>query len=143
MKIILRHLVFIVVIMGVLTLFTGCVDSNDTKEFSEIANGLAKSLNQLRDEPGVTLTGFASNSDKRLFIIGIGIDPHKITTGQLKLAVDTYLKNAASYTHEKDAMKMLQAYNLRIDELGKVKKNFHILAEKEAGSTEIKWNEIN
>jgi hypothetical protein len=142
MKFTLRHLVFIVVIMGLQTLFTGCTDGIDTKAFSEIGNGLAKNLNQLRDEPGITITGFSSNPDKKLFSVGIGIDHNKITTDQLKQAVDSYLKNAASYTHEKDPTKMLQAYNLRIEELGIDKANFPVIAEKAAGSNEIKWNEI-
>jgi hypothetical protein len=144
MKFTLRHLVFIVSIMGLITFFTGCTstDSNDTKEFSEIGSGLAKSLNQLRDVPGVTLTGFSSNPDNKLFSVGIGIDHNKITTEKLKQAVDSYLKNAASYTHEKDPTKMLQAYNLRIEELVIDKENFPLIAEKNADSNEIKWNEI-
>ncbi|NRF94559.1 hypothetical protein HQN89_27015 [Paenibacillus frigoriresistens] len=92
MKLTLRHLVFIVVIIGLLTLFTGCTENNNTKEFSEIGNGLAKSLNQVRDDPVVTLTGFSSNPDKELFSVGIGIDHNKITTEQLKQAVNSYLK---------------------------------------------------
>ncbi|AIQ12021.1 hypothetical protein [Paenibacillus durus] len=138
----IQQALFTVIIMGSLTLSTGCKESSDAKEFSEIGNGLAKSLNQLRDEPGVTLTGFSSDSDKKLFSVGIGIDHNKITIEQLKQAVDSYLKNAASYTHVKDSTKMLRPYNLRIEELGIDKENFPILAKKDAGSNEIKWNGI-
>ncbi|MFC5648042.1 hypothetical protein ACFPYJ_02720 [Paenibacillus solisilvae] len=142
MKFILRQLAFIVVIMSLLSLFTGCTDGNNNNEFTEIGNGLAKSLNQLRDEPGITLTGFSSNPDKNLFNVGIGIDPNKITTEHLKQAFDSYLKNAASYTHVKDSTKMLEPYNLRIEELGVDKDKFPVIAVKDAGSNEIKWNEI-
>jgi hypothetical protein len=60
----------------------------------------------------------------------------------LKQAVTSYLKNAASYTNEKDSAKMLQPYNLRIEKLGIDKENLPVIAEKDAGSTGIKWYEI-
>ncbi|QHW33989.1 hypothetical protein GZH47_26485 [Paenibacillus rhizovicinus] len=140
MKLNLRKLVAIIAISGVLALVTGCVDRGDTDEFVEISNGLAKNIGQLDDEAGVTLTGFASDPSTNVIQIGIGVDDKLIKPEQLKQIVDAYLENATTFTNEKDASKVLQPIELRIEEIGKVKDNFPVLAEKAAGSTEMTWN---
>jgi hypothetical protein len=130
---------FIIIELFSLVLFiVGC--NNDIKKFMEVSNGLAKNINQLQKEPGITLTGYVSEPSQKLFKIGIGIDHNKLTTERLKQIIESYLENSASYTSEHDPMKMLKPYNLRIEEIGKDKTNFPLVADKFSGSNEINWS---
>jgi hypothetical protein len=123
----------------------GCKNNNndDIKKFTEVSNGLAKNINQLQKETGITLTAYASDPSQKLIKIGIGVDHDKLTTERLKQIIASYFENAASYTSEHDPMKMLKPYNLRIEELGKDKTNFPLLAVKFSGSVEISWAELS
>lgn len=65
MKCSLRHMVvFLGLLSFVLVFSSGCKQDNDIKQFSEVENALAKNINQLGREPGITMTGFAINPDK-------------------------------------------------------------------------------
>ncbi|XEC97817.1 hypothetical protein AB6A23_00660 [Paenibacillus tarimensis] len=136
----LRHFLFIIVLIGLLSLLTGCKSGNENNEFSQIGKGFAESSNELNKEPGIILTGYASNPEESLFRVGIEFDRNKITIEQLKKVVDSYLDNATTYTEEKDPKKLLLPYNFRIEELGG-KENLPIIAEKAAGSSEFTWKE--
>lgn len=113
----------------------------EIKQFSEIGNGLAKNINQLNKEPGITLTGFASDQNKKLFKVGIGIDHSKMTSEHLKLVVESYLNKAASYTSLHDSKILLKPYNLQIEEIDKKKNSTSLIAEKPSGSTDIIWKQ--
>ena len=144
MKCSLRHMVvFLGLLSLVLVLSIGCKEDNNVKQFMEVGNALAKNINQLSKEPGIAKTGFASNPDKKLFKVGIGIDHTKITSERLKQVVESYLNNAASSTSEQDPQKMLEPYDLQIEEIDKDKNTTSLIAEKPSGSTEISWKEDN
>lgn len=130
------------ILLGVIFLVffsSGC--SNDTKKFTEISNGFAKSINQLGKEPGITLTGFASDPNKNLFKVGIGIDRNTMTNERLKQVIQSFLINVASYTSEHDPKKMLEPYNLQIEEIAEDRSGSWLIAEKPSGSTEISWKD--
>lgn len=142
MKWSLRHaIVFLGLLCLSLAVSTGCKEADDIKQFSEVGNGLAKNINRLGKEPGISLTEFTSNPDKKMFKVGIGIDHTKITNQYLKEVFELYLKNAASFTSQHDPKKMLEPYNLQVEEIDKVNKNTSLIAEKLSGSTEIIWKQ--
>lgn len=87
------------------------------------------------------LTGFASDRQKNLFKVGIGIDRSVMTNERLKQVIQTFLTNTASYTSEHDPWKMLEPYNLQIEEIDQERNMTSIIAEKLAGSTEIYWKD--
>ncbi|WP_158291484.1 hypothetical protein [Desulfosporosinus sp. Sb-LF] len=126
-------------LMSVILLIAGCYKGQEIKQFSEVGNALAKNINQLSKEPGITITGFASNPDKKIFYIGIGIDHTRITNHNLKDVLESYLNNAASFTSQHDSQKMLEPYTLQIEEIDNDKNVTSIIAEKPSGSTEIIW----
>lgn len=131
---------YTVILLGVFFLLffsSGC--SNNTKKFAEISNGFSKSINQLGKEPGITLTGFASDPNKNLFKVGIGIDRNTMTNERLKQVIQSFLINAASYTSEHDPKKMLEPYNLQIEVIAEDRSGSWLIAEKPSGSTEISW----
>ena len=137
MKSSFRHTVIFLGLLGLVLLSSGC--ANDTKNFAEISNGLAKSINYLGKEPGITMTGFASAPDKNLFKVGIGIDRSLMTNERLKQVIQSYLTNVASFTSEHDPQKMLESYNLQIEEIYKEQNSSRLIAEKPSGSTVINW----
>jgi hypothetical protein len=59
----------------------------------------------------------------------------------LKRSFRIILKNAASFTSQHDPKKMLEPYNLQVEEIDKVNKNTSLIAEKLSGSTEIIWKQ--
>jgi hypothetical protein len=128
-------------LLSVILLNSGCHGGQDIKQFSEIGNGLAKGITQLGKEQGIKTTGFASDRDKKIFKVRIGIDHTKITSEQLKQVVESYLKNAASFTTQPDPEIMLKPYNLKIEEIDKENKPTSIIAEKTSGSTQIIWKQ--
>jgi hypothetical protein len=70
--------------IGLFFLSTGCNNSTYLKNFSETGNALAKNINQLKNEPGMTSTAISTNPDKKLMSIGIGYDHSKISKERLK-----------------------------------------------------------
>ncbi|MBP1996666.1 hypothetical protein [Paenibacillus eucommiae] len=136
----LRHVVLIIVLIGLLSFLAACKNGNENKEFSQIRKGFAESSNELNKEQGIILTGFASNLEEKLFKLGIQFDHNKITIEQLKKIVDSYLDYATTFTQEKDYKKLLLPYNFQIEELGDGE-NLSIIAEKAAGSSEFIWKE--
>ena len=139
MKLSFRYTVILLGVLFIVFLSSGC--SNDTKKFAEISNGFAKSLNQLGKEPGITLTGFASDPNKSLFKVGIGIDRNVMTNDRLKQVIQSFLINVASYTSEQDPNKMLEPYNLQIEEIAGDRSGSWLIAEKPSGSSEINWKD--
>jgi len=115
MKFSFRQTAIFLGVLALVLLSSGC--ANDAKNFAEISNGFTKSINQLGKESGITMTGFASDPDKKLFKIGIGIDRSIMTNERLKLVIQSYFTNATSFTSEHDPQKMLEPYNLQIDEI--------------------------
>lgn len=137
----LRYIIILAGLLSVILLIPGCHDGKEIKQFSEIGNGLAKGITQLSKEPGISMTGFASNPDKKIFKVGIGIDHTKITSERLKQVVESYLRNAASYTSQPDPEILLKPYKLQIEEIDKEKNSTSIIAEKPTGTTEITWKQ--
>lgn len=136
-----RYMMICAGLLSVILLSSGCHDGQDIKQFSEIGNGLAKGITQLGKEQGINMTGFSSDPDKKIFKVGIGIDHTKITSEQLKQVVESYLKDAASFTTQPDPEIMLKPYNLQIEEIDKEKHSTSLIAEKQSGSTEIIWRQ--
>ena len=142
MKFSFRQTVILLGVFGLLLLSSGC--ANNEKKFTEISNGFAKSINQLGNEPGIIMIGFSSDPDRDLFKVGIGIDRSIMTNERLKLVIQSYLTNAASFTTEHDPQKMLEPYNLQIDEIDKAATNgSRLIAEKPSGTTVINWKNID
>jgi hypothetical protein len=121
-----------------LTLLAACQKGEQDK-FQEIGQSLSLSIKQINKEPGITLTGFASNADERLFMVGINYDADQMSMDRLKQVVDVYLSNAASNVHTSNWKPLLEPYRLVFERIGDDKANFPILAEKDSGTTEIVW----
>lgn len=133
-KIFLLCLIVIICVASI-TIFILKSNENDIKTFTKISEVMSKNLNQLRDTQGINLTGFAADPSKKLIKIGINVDTKKITSLQLKQAVESYLANTISFTSEHNWKSSLGPYNLRIEELTSGK----LIAEKPLGATEITW----
>jgi hypothetical protein len=128
------------VLVSVIMFCGACNDGNDTKKFSEINKALADNLKQLNKEPGIILTGTASDPTQKLFKVGIGFVRNKITNERLKQVIEIYLKDSASLTSEHDWKKLFLPYNLKIEEMENGKSDLFI-AEKPIGKTELIWKE--
>lgn len=112
---------------------TGCFGSNKNNDFSEISKSLAQHSNQLNDEQGVTLVGYAADQKENVFKIGIGYDS-TLTEERLTKVINDYLSNSLSAIQESDWHQRLTPYNLIIERIGEVKSNFPIIAHKNEGS---------
>ena len=141
MKISFRNIAILLGVLCLVFFSSGC--ANNTEKFAEISNGFAKNINQLSKDPGIIKTGFASNPDKKLFKVGIGLDRSKITDEHLKEVIITYLKDSASFVSEQDYISMFEPYNLQIEELSKDGTSPKLIAQKLAGSNEIEWENID
>jgi hypothetical protein len=115
-------------------------NNNKTNNFPLIINVLAKNTTELNREPGIIRSGTASDPNKNLIKVGIGIDHTKITDYHLKQVVESYLSNSAALTNEYDWKKLLLPYTLIIEDIGDGN-NGRILAQKQSGETELSWSE--
>ncbi|KLU63741.1 hypothetical protein DEAC_c43440 [Desulfosporosinus acididurans] len=135
-----KHLMSIL-LFTVLSLvaLSGCSNSKTNVSFTSIADGLAKNVNQLYKQPGITHVGFSSDPEKELFKIGLAIDHQKIANGDLQQTIQSYLKDSASFTSEPDPNKLLKPYQLQIEEIVKDSNTTKLIAVKPSGSTDISW----
>ncbi|WP_088226139.1 hypothetical protein [Desulfosporosinus sp. FKB] len=135
-----RHLLPIL-LFSLLSLvaLSGCSNSKTNVSFTSIADGLAKNVNQLYKQPEITHVGFSSDPEKKLFKIGLAIDHQKIANGDLQQAIQSYLKDSASFTSEPDPNKLLKPYQLQIEEIVKDSNTTKLIAIKPSGSTDISW----
>ncbi|TVY11433.1 hypothetical protein [Paenibacillus cremeus] len=117
---------------------TGCFGSKKNDDFSEISKSLAQHSNQLKDELGVTLVGYAADPKENVFKIGIGYDS-ALTEIRLKQIIEEYLSNSVSTIQGSDWHQRLKPYNLIIERIGDVKTNFPILAHKNERETDLTW----
>jgi uncharacterized membrane protein YeaQ/YmgE (transglycosylase-associated protein family) len=115
-------------------------NNNNTNKFPLIINQFAKNTTELNSEPGIIRTGIASDLNKNLIKVGIGVDHTKITDYRLKQVVESYLSNSAALTNEHDWKKLLLPYILIIEDIGDAN-NGRILAQKESGKTDLLWLE--
>lgn len=77
----------------------------------------------------------------KLFKVGIEYDSSQLNSEQLKKIITDYLSHAAdsaANNPSRNWKEMLEPYLLRIEKLGDAN-NFPVIAEKDIGSTEIKW----
>jgi len=129
--------IFVIVTLIIVSL-TGCFGSNNNNDFSEISKSLAQHSNQLNDEQGVTLVGYAADPKENVFRIGIGYDS-TLTEERLTKIINDYLSNSLSTIQESDWHQRLTPYNLIIERIGEVKTNFPIIAHKNEGETDLTW----
>ena len=134
MKISLLCLVVMLTVFSI-TFLVSRSNDNDFNTFKGITSNMSMNLNQLRNTPGITLTGFAADPGKKLIKIGINMDMEKITPEQLKEIIESYIVNSSSFTQDQDWKSLLKPYNIRIEELSSGK----LIAEKPLDSTEIIW----
>lgn len=133
------HLLIFMVMFASLTILAGCQGESSKDTFPEVGQKLSESIKQIDKQPGIVLTAFASKSKEKLFKVGIEYDLNLISSEQLKQIITDYLSHAASNSPPSNNWKeMLKPYQLRIEKLGDAKK-FPVIAEKDIGSTEIKW----
>lgn len=128
------------VVFTIILVSTSQNNNNKTNNFSLIINPLAKNTTELNREPGISRSGIASDSNKNLIKVGIGIDHTKITDYRLKQVVESYLSNSAALTNEHDWKKLLLPYTLIIEDIGD-SNNGRILAQKQSGNTDLSWSE--
>lgn len=64
-----------------------------------------------------------------------------MTNERLKQVIQTFRTSTASYTSEHDPWKMLEPYNLQIEENDQESNMISLIVEKLAGSTEIYWKD--
>ncbi|WP_127529267.1 hypothetical protein [Paenibacillus kobensis] len=127
--------VFVLVIVIVFSLI-GCKSSNPNGDFTEISKHLAQHMNQLDDEDGVTLVGFAADPKENVFKIGVGYDS-TMTNLRLEQIIEGYLSDSVSTIKESDWHQKLKPYNIIIERIGVVKTNFPVIAHKNEGETDL------
>lgn len=126
----------IVLLVTVLILLSsGCANctknNSEAEKFSQIRNSFVDSIKQLKSEPGITITGFASDQEKLLIKVGIGIDQNIISDIRFKQIINKYIGNFPQ--------EILEPYNLEIEEIDKEKGSSWLVAEKPANTTIINW----
>lgn len=126
---------FIIFSVVSITILVQKSNDNDIKTFQEISYSMSKNINQFRNTPGITMTALAADSDMKIFKIGINIDQNKITSEQLKQAIELYLTNTSSLKSDQGWKNYFKPYTLRIEELASGK----LIAEKPLGETDIIW----
>ncbi|GIO59787.1 hypothetical protein [Paenibacillus cineris] len=133
------HLFILLVLIASVTIIAGCQGESNKDTFPEVGQSLSKSMKQMDKKSGILLTGFAADPKVKLYKVGIEYDPGQISNEQLKQIVTDYLSHAASnLSPPNNWEEMLEPYQLRIEKLGDAQKT-PVIAEKEIGSTEIKW----
>lgn len=133
------HLFIFLVMIASVTIIAGCQGGSSKDTFPEVGQRLSESIKQIDKQSGIVLTGFASDSKEKVYKVGIEYDPSQISSEQLKQIVTDYLRHAASNSPPSNNWKeMLKPYQLRIEKLGDARK-LPVIAEKDIGSTEIKW----
>ncbi|PQP88556.1 hypothetical protein [Paenibacillus sp. AR247] len=133
------HLLIILVLIASVTIIAGCQGESNKDTFPEVGQSLSKSIKQIDKQPGILLTGFAANLKVKRYKVGIEYDPGQISNDQLKQIITDYLSHAASnLSPPNNWEEMLKPYQLRIEKLGDAQKA-PVIAEKDIGSTEIKW----
>ncbi|WP_145945553.1 hypothetical protein [Paenibacillus sp. Y412MC10] len=133
------HLLIILVLIASVTIIAGCQGESNEDTFPEVGQSLSKSIKQIDKQPGILLTGFAADPKVKRYKVGIEYDPGQISNEQLKQIVTDYLSRAASnLSPPNNWEEMLRPYQLRIEKLGDAQKT-PVIAEKDIGSTEIKW----
>lgn len=121
------------------TIIAGCQGESSEDTFPEVGQRLSKSTKQIDKQPGIVLTGFASDPNEKLFRVGIEYDPSQINNNQLKKIVTDYLTHAASnLPPSNDWKEMLKPFRLRIEKLGDAS-NLPVIAEKDIGASELIW----
>lgn len=115
-------------------------NNNNTNKFPLIIHLFVKNTTELNSQPGIIRTGIASDQNKNLIKVGIGVDHTKITDYRLKQVVESYLSNSAALTNEHDWKKLLLPYTLIIEDIGDANSG-RILAQKESGKTDLLWSE--
>ncbi|EFM12476.1 hypothetical protein PaecuDRAFT_1156 [Paenibacillus curdlanolyticus YK9] len=133
------NLFVFVMIMTSMTLLMGCQEKSSQDTFSTVGQSLSKSLKQFDNQPGILLTGFAADPDKKLFKVGIDYDLNKISSDQLKQLIIDYLNDAASMSSSNNWEELLKPYRLQFEKLGDDANLLPVFAEKEIGAAEIKW----
>lgn len=134
MKVSLLLLVALISVASII-FFVSKTNENDINTFMEISDYMSKNLKQLRDTPGITLTGLAADSHEKLIKIGINTNMNKMTPEQLKGIIELYLVNTASFNSNQDWKSLFKPYKIRFEKLS----NGKLIAEKPLDSTEIIW----
>ncbi|GLX69351.1 hypothetical protein MU1_36960 [Paenibacillus glycanilyticus] len=135
----LRTFQMLIVMIVSVTIIAGCQGGSKKDTFPEVSDKLSESIKQMDKHPGILLTGFAADPKEKLYKVGIEYDPSQISSEQLKQIVIDYLSHAASNLSTPSSWEeMLKPFHLRIEKLGDAKKT-PVIAEKDIGSTEIKW----
>lgn len=129
--------VFVVMITSV-SIIAGCQGESSKDTFPEVGQRMSKSIKQIDKQPGIVLTGFAADPNKKLFKVGIEYDQSQINSEQLKQIITDYLSHAASSFPSNNWKEMLKPYRLRIEKLGDANK-LPVIAEKDIGAKELKW----
>jgi hypothetical protein len=133
------HLFVFVVMIASVSITAGCQGESSKDTFPEVGQRMSESIKQIDKQPGIVLTGFAADPKEKLFKVGIEYDRSQISSEQLKQIVTDYLSHAASNSLPSNNWKeMLKPYRLQIEKLGDAEK-LPVIAEKDIGSTEIKW----
>lgn len=134
----IRNWALVVIVAVIVAVLAGCQGSDKQDDFADISKMLAQHNNQLNDEEGVTLTGYAADPSKNVFKIGIGYDS-TMTEARLKQIIEAYLSDSVSTVQESDWHQRLKPYKVIIERIGDVKTNFPIIAHKDAGEMDLTW----
>lgn len=124
------------IFMCLLALISGC----GSNHFSEANNALTKSFYYLKVEPGVAMTGYASDPKKDVMKIAFSVKDPSITTDQADKIIIDYLNQASSFYTLENKEQFLKSHNLQV-EVYKDNLNGMMLfvGQKEAGSNLILW----
>lgn len=136
MMISFRRTIFLLVTISIL-LSSGCgsyTKNKSDEKFLQSRNSIADSVEQLKKESGITITGLASDQEKLLIKVGIGIDQNIISDDRFKEIIDKYIRNLPQ--------EILEPYKLEIEEIDKEKGGSSwLIAEKSVNTTIINWRQ--
>jgi hypothetical protein len=125
----------VLLVTAFILLSSGCANysknNSEAEKFLQSRNSFADSVEQLKKESGITITGFASDQEKLLIKVGIGIDRHNISDARFKEIINKYIGNLPQ--------EILEPYKLEIEEIDKEKGSSWLMAEKSANTTIINW----
>ncbi|GIO29280.1 MULTISPECIES: hypothetical protein [Paenibacillus] len=135
------YLFMVMIVCLSVTIISGCKGNSNKDTFAEVGQKLSNSIKEIDKHPGIILSGFAADQNEKIFKVGIEYDQSQINNEQLKQIVADYLSHAASNSPPaNDWKEMLKPFQLRIEKLGDAKK-WPVIAEKDIGTTELKWKE--
>lgn len=126
--------------MILLLLVTSCSNSEDVNDFNKVREKLKYAQKQFEKEPGVLITGSASDPkvENGILKLSFEIDHNQISKEQLKTIIESYFIHAAEGFEDKEWRSLYYRYKFQFEELGTDGQN-KLVAEKPSNTEKIEW----